>query len=50
MLSEENELLSSTGRRINFNEVKEIVQRELCGSGSNLGYRRVWSHLSTSGI
>ena len=38
------------GRRINFNEVKEIVQRELGGSGSNLGYRRVWSHLSTSGI
>ena len=28
------------GRRINFNEVKEIVQEELYGSGSNLGYRR----------
>ena len=38
------------GRRINFNEVKEIVQEELYGSGSNLGYRRVWSHLSSSGI
>ena len=38
------------GRRINFNEVKEIVQEELHGSGSNLGYKRVWSHLSTSGI
>ena len=38
------------GRRINFNEVKEIVQEELYGSGANLGYRRVWSHLSTSGI
>ena len=36
--------------RINFNEVKEIVQDELYGSGSNLRYRRVWSHLSTSGI
>ena len=29
------------GRRTNFNEVKEIVQEELYGSGSNLGYRRV---------
>ena len=37
-------------RRINFNEVKEIVKEELYGSGSNLGYRRVWSHLSASGI
>ena len=38
------------GRRINFNEVKEIVQDELHEGGSNLGYRRVWSHLSASGI
>ena len=35
------------GRRINFNEVKEIVQEGLYGSGFNLGYRRVWSDLST---
>ena len=28
-------------RRIKVNEVKEIVQKELCGSGSNLGDRRV---------
>ena len=38
------------GRRINSNEVKEIVQEELYGGGANLGYRRVWSDLSTSGI
>ena len=38
------------GRRINFNEVKEIAQEEFYGSGSNLGYRRVWSYLSTSVI
>ena len=38
------------GRRINSNEVKEIVQEELCGSGSNLDYRRVLSHLSISVI
>ena len=38
------------GRRINFNEAKEIVQEELYGSRSILGYKRVWSHLSTSGI
>ena len=37
------------GRRINFNKVKKIVQEELYGSEFNLGYRRVWSHLSTSG-
>ena len=37
-------------RRISFNEVKEIAQEELYGSGSNLGYIRAWSHLSTSGI
>ena len=37
-------------RRINFNEVKEIVQEELYGSGSNLGYRKVWLHLSTFGV
>ena len=41
---------SLLGRRINFNEVKEIIKDEFYGSGSNLGYRRVWSHLSTSGI
>ena len=38
------------GRRINFNEVKEIAEKKLYVSGSNLGYRRVWSNLSTSGI
>ena len=38
------------GRRINFNKVKEIAQEELYGSGTNLVYIRVWSHLSTSGI
>ena len=38
------------GRRINFNEVKEIIQEELHKSRSNLGYRRVWSYLSASGI
>ena len=38
------------GRIINFNEVKETVQEELYGSESNLGYRRVWSHLRTSEI
>ena len=38
------------GRRINFNEVKEILSVELYGSGSNIGYKRVWSQLSTSGI
>ena len=30
--------------------MKEIVQEELHGSESNLGYRRVLSHLSTSDI
>ena len=38
------------GRRINFNEIKEIVQEELYGSGSYLVYLTVWSHLIISGI
>ena len=38
------------GRRTNFNEVKEIIQKELYESGSNLDNRRVWSYLTTSGI
>ena len=33
-----------------YDEVKEVVSEEIRGSGSNLGYRRVWSHLKTSGL
>ena len=33
-----------------FDEVKEVIREELCGSGSILGYRRLWSHLKTSGV
>ena len=38
------------GRRATYDEVKEVVSEEIRGSGSNLGYRRVWSHLKTSGL
>ena len=38
------------GRRATYDEVKEVVSDEIRGSGSNLGYRRVWSHLKTSGL
>ena len=38
------------GKRATFDEVKELIREELCGSGSILGYRRLWSHLKTSGV
>ena len=38
------------GRRATYDEVKEVVSEEIRGSGSNLGYRRVWSYLKTSGF
>ena len=38
------------GRRATYDEVKEVVSDEIRGSGSNLGYRRVWSYLKTSGF
>ena len=31
-------------------KLKEVVSEEIRGSGSNLGYRRVWSYLKTSGF
>ena len=38
------------GRRATYDEVKEVASEEILDSGSNLGYRRVWSHLKTSGF
>ena len=38
------------GRREAYDEVKEVVSEEIRDGGSNLGYRRVWSHLKTSGL
>ena len=41
---------TSSGKSTSFDEVKEVIREELCGSGSILGYRRLWSHLKTSGV
>ena len=38
------------GKRSSFDEVKEVIREELYGSGSILGYRKLWSHLNTSGV
>ena len=38
------------GRRATYDEVKEVVREEIRGSGSSLGYRRVWSHLKRSAL
>ena len=38
------------GKRADFDEVKEVIGEELYGSGPILGYRRLWSHLNTSGV
>ena len=38
------------GKRAGFDEVKEVIREELYGSGSILRYRRLWSHLNTSGV
>ena len=38
------------GKRASFEEVKEVIREGLCSSGSILGYRRLWSHLKTSGV
>ena len=38
------------GRRATYDEVKEIASKDIRGSGSNLKYRQVWSHLKTSGF
>ena len=39
-----------SGKRADFDEVKEVIGEELYDSGSILGYRRLWSHLNTSGV
>ena len=31
------------GKRASFDEVKEVIREELYGSGTILGYRRLWS-------
>ena len=38
------------GKRAGFDEVKEVIREELYGGGSILGYRRLGSHLNTSGV
>ena len=35
------------GKRASFDEVKQVIREEICGGGSILGYRRLWSHLKT---
>ena len=38
------------GKRTNVNIVQAAVRKELEGSGSSIGYRRVWDHLRRNGI
>ena len=38
------------GKRAGSGELKEVTGEELYGSGSILGYKRLWSHLNTFGV
>lgn len=38
------------GKRVDAVTLRSLVLNELQGSGSNLGYRRVWSHLKRKGF
>ena len=38
------------GKAAEFDEVKEVIGEDLYGSGSILGYSRLWLHLNTSGV
>ena len=38
------------GRRVDHRILTLLIRDELQGSGSNIGYRRVWSHLMRTGV
>ena len=38
------------GRRVDPDTLDSAVWSEICGSGSNIGHRRIWAHLKRKGI